>query len=141
MLIPFARRRNFRKGRGGESNPFVNYFVKTSPQRYHKIMIPAQDQCLFMCLWLPPHSKCCKWHTSKLNSTVVPMYTQDYRQSYQSDARSNTWSIKRKSDFIMRLLASLLIFFLDIQMVCLIFVDNTSSLTFIFLLQWKNTCH
>ncbi len=26
----------------GETRPFVNYFVKTKPNEYHKIVIPAQ---------------------------------------------------------------------------------------------------
>jgi hypothetical protein len=40
MLIPLPGVRIFF---GGEPDPFVNYFVKTKPGRYHKILIPAQN--------------------------------------------------------------------------------------------------
>jgi hypothetical protein len=42
MIIPFPNVKIFELFFKGEPDPFVNYFVKTSPSDYHKIMIPAQ---------------------------------------------------------------------------------------------------
>ncbi len=42
MLIPLLDVKNLGFFFWRESNPFVNYFVKTEPKRYHKIVILAQ---------------------------------------------------------------------------------------------------
>jgi len=43
MLIPLPGLKILEFFFGGEPDPFVNYFVKTEPGRYHKIVIPAQN--------------------------------------------------------------------------------------------------
>jgi hypothetical protein len=42
MLIPLPIVKKLEIFFGGKPDPFVNYFVKTEPSKYHKIVIPTQ---------------------------------------------------------------------------------------------------
>jgi hypothetical protein len=42
MLIPLPVVKKIEIFLGGKLDPFVNYFVKTEPNEYHKIVIPTQ---------------------------------------------------------------------------------------------------